>query len=471
MIIGRELERVRLLNAYQSEYSEFIAVYGRRRVGKTFLVREVFDYKFTFQHTGVGDNKKSVQLKAWQNSLHDSGLDVPAPNTWLDAFEQLKVLVKRSRAKRKVIFIDELPWMDTRSSGLLPALELFWNGWCTTRKDIVLIICGSASSWITRKILNNHKGLHNRVGYKIPLRPFNLHECEQYAAYYHLGMNRKQLMEAYMVFGGVPFYWKAMQKGRSLAQNIDNCIFSSEGELHNEFDALYKSLFKRPEPYIKVIELLSKRRYGYTRKELLGMGRFDDNGKFSDMLRDLEYCGFIRSYNRIGNDKKDAIYQLTDPYSVFYYNFIAENRQGDSQFWSHNYNGPIHSNWCGLGFERVCLLHVDQIRRALGINGSVSTAYCWQSKLQKGGAQIDLLLDRNDGILSVCEMKYTNASLVLDAEDDQARQRREQMLKDERVSDKAIHHVLISANEVKINSYANEYANIIEGDSLFELPL
>ena len=469
MLIGREREQKRLLEAYHSEYSELVAVYGRRRVGKTFLIRETFDYKFTFQHTGIGEEKKSMQLKAWKNSLHASGLDLPVPRTWMDAFEQLKELISRSRTKRKVIFIDELPWMDTRSSGLLPALEWFWNGWCTSRKDIVLIICGSSSSWITKKILKNKGGLHNRVGFKIPLRPFTLHECEAYATYRKLGMNRKQLMEAYMAFGGVPFYWKALERGKSLAQNIDHCIFDPDGELHDEFDALYKSLFKRPEPYIKVVELLASRRYGYSRLELLERGKFVDNGQFSEVLKDLESCGFIRSYNILGHEKKEAIYQLTDPYSVFYYNFIAENRQADPQFWSHNYNSPLHSAWCGLGFERVCMLHIDQLRKALGISGTVSTACCWRSRLQKGGAQIDLMLDRNDGIMDVCEMKYTSAPLVLEAEDEEARLRRERLLREESVTDKAIHHVLVSANGVKQNSYSNEYANIIDGESLFEL--
>ena len=240
MLIGRKHEQRRLLDAYNSDYSEFVAVYGRRRVGKTFLIRETFSYNFTFQHSGIANSSRSKQLKAWYNSLIEYGLDIKTvPTNWLDAFNLLKELVNRSSDKKKVIFIDELPWMDTHASGLIPALEHFWNSWASARKDICLIICGSATSWIINHIVKNKGGLHNRVDYKVPLRPFNLLECEQYMKSRNITMSRKQIIEGYMVMGGVPFYWKAMQKGLSLAQNIDQNFFNPEGELGNEFEALH----------------------------------------------------------------------------------------------------------------------------------------------------------------------------------------------------------------------------------------
>ena len=246
MLIGRKYEKQRLIDAYESEYSEFVAVYGRRRVGKTFLIRETFDYKFTFQHSGLAASSKSQQLKAWRVSLEESGLAVKGtPTNWVDAFCLLKELIAQSSERKKVIFIDELPWMDTHASGLIPALEHFWNSWASARKDVCLIICGSATSWIINKIVKNKGGLHNRVDYKIPLRPFTLRECEQYMKSRNIVMSRKQLMEGYMIMGGVPYYWKAMQKSMSLAQNIDLNFFTPGGELYEEFDALYASLFKR----------------------------------------------------------------------------------------------------------------------------------------------------------------------------------------------------------------------------------
>ena len=270
MLIGRKYEQEVLRNALHKDQSQFIAVYGRRRVGKTYLIRETFDYKFTFQHTGLADGKTSDQLANFQESLKDSGyLDAPLPISWLEAFNLLKTLVKQSRAKKKVLFIDELPWLDTSKSGFLTALEHFWNGWATTRKDIVLIVCGSATSWIINKIINNHGGLHNRVTDKILLHPFTLAECEAYAQSLGLKMEKEQILESYMILGGIPYYWSFMSKNLSLAQNIDMLFFEDGGKLKDEFEHLYASLFKKKEPYIAIVSALGKKKIGLTRDELI----------------------------------------------------------------------------------------------------------------------------------------------------------------------------------------------------------
>lgn len=468
MLIGRKHEQRRLLDAYNSDYSEFVAVYGRRRVGKTFLIRETFSYNFTFQHSGIANSSRSKQLKAWYNSLIEYGLDIKTvPTNWLDAFNLLKELVNRSSDKKKVIFIDELPWMDTHASGLIPALEHFWNSWASARKDICLIICGSATSWIINKIVKNKGGLHNRVDYKVPLRPFNLLECEQYMKSRNITMSRKQIIEGYMVMGGVPFYWKAMQKGLSLAQNIDQNFFNPEGELCNEFEALYASLFKRPEGYIKVVKLLSGRRSGMNRNELLKSGKFVDNGSFSQLLKDLENCGFIRSYNIIGNRKKDCIYQLIDPFTIFYYDFMCNNAHKDPNFWTHSINKPFYHTWCGLSFERVCMLHTQQIKFALGISGIISGVYSWRSTSCKPGAQIDMVIDRDDDVINLCEMKYTSASWDMQASDVTDILRKEDVFLRETETTKAIHKVLVSANGVTQNEYSQEIQRIVTLDDLF----
>ena len=469
MLVGRQYEQKRLLEAYKSEYSEFVAVYGRRRVGKTFLIRETFGYKFTFQHSGVAASTRVKQLKAWRDSLTACGLKVRrTPGNWLDAFGLLKVLIEQSKEKKKVIFIDELPWMDTHASGLIPALEHFWNSWASARKDICLIICGSATSWIINKIVKNKGGLHNRVDYKIALRPFTLCECEQYMKSRKVSMSRKQLMEGYMIMGGVPFYWKAMQKGLSLAQNIDKNFFTPEGELYDEFDALYASLFKKPEGYIKVVKLLSEKRSGLTRNELIRGGKFTDNGNFGQILKDLESCGFIRSYNVMGNVRRDAVYQLIDPFTIFYYEFMSENTRRDPKFWTHTLNKPLYYTWCGLSFERVCLLHVEQIKRALGISGMVSGVYAWRSTKSKPGAQIDMLIDRDDDVISLCEMKYTTTPWEMLPSDVDGILNKEAVLRKESGTTKSIHKVLISANGVKRNENSDEMQNILTGNDLFE---
>lgn len=469
MLIGRTKEQQRLMDAYESEYSEFVAVYGRRRVGKTFLIRETFDYKFTFQHSGLAKSTRPKQLKAWRDSLNEYGMNVKrTPSNWIDAFNLLKELINKSEEKKKIIFIDELPWMDTHASGLIPALEHFWNSWASARKDICLIICGSATSWIINKIVKNKGGLHNRVDYKIPLRPFTLNECELYMKSRKVSMSRKQLIEGYMIMGGVPFYWKAMQKGLSLAQNIDQNFFTPGGELYEEFDALYASLFKKPDSYIKVVKLLSGKRSGLTRNELIKSGNFVDNGAFGQLLKDLESCGFIRSYNILGNQKKDAVYQLIDPFTIFYYEFMSENTRKDPLFWSHSINKPVYYTWCGLGFERVCLIHSEQIKSALGISGVVSGIYAWRSTQSKPGAQIDMLIDRDDDVISLCEMKYTSTPWEMQTNDVDDLLRKEEVFRKETGTSKTIHKVLVSANGVKRNENSDELQNIVTLEDLFK---
>ena len=260
MIIGRKEELREIREAYKSEYSQFIAVYGRRRVGKTFLVREAFDYSFTFQHTGVANLNMKGQLEAFRMSLMEQGhKECPVLKSWLEAFNELKVIVKSSKKKKKVLFIDEISWIDTPKSGFLAALENFWNGWCSARKDVLLIICASATSWIINKVIKNKGGLHNRVNVRISLAPFTLKECEEYVKSRNFRLSRYQILLLYMVMGGPAYYWSLLDKRKSAAQNIDSLFFAENGKLHNEYSSLYESLFKHPEPYIKIVSVLGKK--------------------------------------------------------------------------------------------------------------------------------------------------------------------------------------------------------------------
>ena len=471
MIIGRENELKMLQEAYNDEYSQFVVVYGRRRVGKTFLVREAFNYKFTFQHTGIANTAKSTQLEEWGKSLQKHGLKVKGtPKNWLEAFSLLDDLIRKSRAKRKVIFIDEIPWMDTQGSGFVPALEHFWNAYASSRKDVLLIVCGSATSWIVDKIIHNHGGLHNRINRKINLRQFTLHECEMYAKSRKLGMQHRQILECYMVMGGIPFYWSLLRKDLSLPQNIDNIFFSEDGELNNEFDALYRSLFKNPEAYIHVINTLGKKRIGMTRDEIITESNLSTSGKLSAVLKDLEHCGFIRKYNQMGKIVKDAMYQLVDFYTLFYFKFIAENKRHDPNFWSKNIGSSLYNNWCGLAFERVCFAHIPQIKHALSIGGVVTNEYSWfvRKTDDRPGAQIDLLLDRGDQTINICEIKYTTSSEYTLNEEEEAKilSRRERFI-EETDTTKAVHLTLITTRGLTQNSHSDVFQNVVVAESLF----
>lgn len=408
MLVGRQSEISILNNALASDESQFVAVYGRRRVGKTFLIRQTLQKHFVFQHAGVANSPKSIQLQAWAESLSEAGLKgFSKPKNWMEAFSLLKELIKKSRSAKKVIFLDELPWMDTQASQFIPALEHFWNSWASARADIMLVVCGSATSWIIRKVIQNHGGLHNRVTQKIHLQPFTLRECEEYAQSRKLVMTRKQIVEAYMVMGGVPYYWSCLQPTMSLAQNMDQLFFNPSGALYDEYNALYASLYKNPTDYLRVIEALATKRYGLTRAEIVNVTKLNENGALTTLLQDLEYCGFIRHYNQIGKLKNGAIFQLVDNYTLFYHHFILKNKKSDINFWSHNIQTAMYNVWCGLSFERVVAQHILQVKKALGIAGVLTEEYAWHND----EAQIDLLIDRQDGVINLCEMKFYNSEI------------------------------------------------------------
>lgn len=470
MMIGRIDEQRRLREAFESEYSEFVTVYGRRRVGKTFLVREQFHYKFTFQHTGLARKSTREQLQSFQLSLRRQGYTkAPLPGNWIEAFDMLKDLIEWSKDRRKVVFIDEMPWMDAPRSSFLPALENFWNSFASARKDVVLIACGSATSWIVRKLLKNKRGLHNRITYRIHLQPFTLNECEQYAKQRKLGMSRLQLMEGYMALGGIPYYWSLLDKSKSLAQNIDRLFFSKDGELKGEYYELYASLFNHPEKYVAVIETLGKKRSGLSREEIIKEGKLESNGKLSEILEDLENCGFIRKYNMIGMKSKGALYQLIDCYTLFYFRFIQNNNSNDEHFWSKSIGTGEYNSWCGLAFERLCLLHSRQIKTKLGISGIISSEYAWWTDQKDGkrGAQIDLLIDRNDGVINLCEMKYTKVPFQIDASYEANLLNKRARFIEATQTRKAVHITMVSSQGLERNAYADEIQSEVSGGDLF----
>ena len=473
MLIGRETEKKELLSVMNSDSSEFVAVYGRRRVGKTYLIRETFNYKFTFQHTGMANTTSKKQLTSFRDSLIEQGATkVPKLSNWLQAFSELKRFLNDSTDEKKLVFIDELPWLDTPKSDFLSALEYFWNGWATARKDIVLIVCGSATSWIVEKIINNHGGLHNRLTKRIKLSPFTLKECEEFSNSRNLALNRAQIVEAYMVIGGIPYYWNYIKKGQSIAQNIDNLFFKEDGELRDEFDMLYASLFKNPEGYIKVVTALGEKKAGMTRSEIITAAKLTDNGALTRMLNELEWCGFIRKYNCIGKAVKEAVFQLIDNYTLFYFQFIAMNKHNDEHFWSISLNSPIYHTWSGLAYERICLQHIQSIKNALGISSVLTNVYSWRQKAdeQKGllGAQIDLLIDRNDQIVNLCEIKYSKSEYTISKEYESTLRQKIEAFRVGSGSKKAIHLTIITTYGLTENPYAQTVQNCITMDDLFQ---
>lgn len=471
MLIGRNKEVAELISLLEGDRSEFVAVYGRRRVGKTFLICEAFNYKFAFQHTGILDASLSEQLSEFRESLYSAGMKKCAkPRSWHEAFHLLERLLESNTSEKKIVFIDELPWMDTPRSNFIRALDHFWNGWATMRKDIILIVCGSATSWIIDKVIKNYGGLHNRVTRQIYLKPFTLGECEKYCTSEKLGYTRRQILEAYMIMGGVPYYWSFLQRGQSLAQNIDRIFFSDSGELRYEFKALYASLFRSPESHLAIITALAKKKSGMLRNEILADTGLTDNESFSRVMEELQQCGFIRKYNCLGKKSKDATYQLIDNFTLFHFNFIMENKNLNNHFWSSQQNSPLHNTWAGLAFERVCLQHVEQIKRALGFSAVISSEYSWTYKSKDSedkGVQTDLLIDRNDQVINLCEMKCTNDVYTIDAEEDARLRRRISTFTRESKTKKSVFLTMITTYGLSKGGYTNDVPCQLTMDDLF----
>lgn len=374
-----------------------------------------------------------------------------------------------TREEKKVIFIDEIPWLDTPRSGFLSALEYFWNSFASARKDVLLIICGSATSWIINKVLKNHGGLHNRVTYRIHLQPFTLYECEQYAKYLGMRASHYDLIEYYMILGGVAFYWSRLDKGLSVAQNIDNMIFSETGFLHNEFNELYDSLFNEPESYLKIIHALGTIRMGMTRDELVKEGGITSNGKLTRTLEDLTECGFIKRIPSYGGKAKDDLIQLVDNFTIFYYKYMKENLNNDEHFWSNSYNSTIRSAWTGLAFERVCFQHIPQIKQAMGIAGVATQCYSWKTKgdALSSGTQIDMVLDRRDNIINICEMKFSKGEYTITKEYAMALNNKVERFIESTKNKKTILLTMITTNGVVHNEYWNQIQCDITADELF----
>lgn len=478
-MIGRKEERKYLLSLTNEEESQFVAVFGRRRIGKTYLIRETFEHKFTFQHTGISNNqieagiRKREQLNKFAESLKEAGYTGKDKlETWNDAFNALKEVIKQSSEKKKIIFIDELSWMDTRDSGLLSALESFWNGWVTARaeKDVVLIVCASATYWMMRNIINAKGGLHNRLTGQVHLKPFTLRECEEYIESRKILFNRHQILQCYMILGGVPYYWSLLQKGKSLPQNIDHLFLKEGAILSNEYDNLYSALFNKPKQYLEIVEALSTANRGITREEISEITGIESSGDLTRKLTDLENCGFIRKYIPFGYKQKKCLYQLIDNYTLFYHKFLKENMHNEN-YWMEMSNSPSVRAWSGVAFERVCLEHIAQVKAALGISGVYTEVNSWKCSRDEEngilGSQIDLLIVRRDQAINVCEMKYSETEYIIDGKFSRSQKRKISDFIKITGTKYAIHSTLITTYGIEENSYSGELQGIITADDLF----
>lgn len=467
-IIGREREIDELARLRDSVTSEFVMVYGRRRVGKTYLVREFFEDRFDFYVTGIANGSRAEQLMNFGAAIRQfdkKGTLERSPSNWYDAFDQLKVLLARSRSKRKVVFMDELPWMVTPKSEFVKALELFWNSWASARTDILLIVCGSASSWMVKNIVRNHGGLHNRITFKIKLKPFTLHETKLYLESLHINWSDQMIAECYMILGGIPYYLRMLNGKYSLAQNVDQLFFNDSALLEDEFDNLFASLFINSTDHVRIIEALAQKKVGYTREELLAKTRLTDGGSFTRKLEELEQCGFIRKYRSVGNVRN--VYQLIDFYCLFHETFIKGGPHFDTDRWKNTMNTPQYNTWCGLSFEHLCMAHLTEIKNKLGILGVSTSTYALHHK----DAQIDMVIERGDNIVNLCEMKYSDEPFTIEKRYADSLRNKRSVLRSLIKKKQSVSIVMVTTNGLKQNQYSSELVqNEILLSDLFRAP-
>lgn len=464
IIIGRKKEQNILSRLANSKRPEFLAVYGRRRVGKTYLIKEFFNNKFCFYATGVYKENMKTQLKRFKKQLNEYGLNVvPELKNWFDAFDELRKLIEQSNKKyqdnKKIIFIDEASWLDTAKSDFKASLDYFWNTYASTKEDILLIICASSTSWIIDNVLHDKGGLYNRITEKIKLNPFTLSETKKLLEYNGASITNKDVFDFYMVFGGIPYYINKIDNKLSISQNVDELLFKEDGALKDEYNYLFSSLFKKYQNHLNVVEYMAKRRCGVSRKELIESGMIQSGGGLSLVLNELEQCGFIRKYN-VGTGSNNSLYQVIDHFTLFANSFITNNKI-DS--WMNFINTPSYYSWAGYSFETLCLNHINEIKDILKIGGIISKEYSFTNN-KKGGAQINLVIDRSDNVINLCEMKYSNSMFEITADYYDNLINKIEVFRTETKNKKAIHLTMITLNGIKKNQYSNIVINEINAN-------
>ena len=477
-MVGRIKEISELEELYNGGRAELVAIYGRRRVGKTYLVEQVFKNRFDFRHAGLSpaEHEKTgmlaAQLEHFYNSMKSFGLEEgECPETWLGAFYMLqRLLEKKDDGSRQVVFIDEMPWLDTPRSGFVTAFEGFWNNWGCHRDNLMVIVCGSSNSWMLDKLINNHGGLYGRVTYEIRLSPFTLAECEVYLKRRGIKLSRYDIAQAYMIVGGIPFYLQYFRKGLSLAQNVDSLFFNEDAKLRFEYERLFSSAFSNSDFIRALIGVMYHKNAGYTRKELAQALKIEDGGALTSGLNALVSGDFVMKYVPFGcPGRKVEHYKLTDPFCLFYLHFVQNGHtEMGGEFWKENIRSQEVTVWRGIAFENLCFRHIRQIKAALGISGVSSRQSAWSKRADdREGTQIDLLIDRADNIVNMCELKFYSDDFNVDRNYYRLIMHREELLSEIIPKRKAIHSTLITTYGLTYNEYSGAFSKVITLDDLF----
>jgi uncharacterized protein len=418
-VIGRTAEKLVLDGVLASTDPELVAVYGRRRVGKTYLIREYLKPQLVLEVVGMHDQSMAIQLANFQAALRQAFPQVPLlqPSNWLEAFELLRQCLEQPgpiKGKR-VIFFDEFPWLATRKSNFLSCFENFWNGYASRQRDLAVIICGSAAAWMIRNVVQSRGGLHNRLTRRIRLEPFRLPEVQQYLEYRKIRWDQRQIVLAYMALGGIPHYLNLIRPGQSAAQCIEAECIRPEGMLRNEYHSLFAALFESYTTHEAIVKVLATSWAGLTRDQVLAKARLRSGGGVTRAIEELQLAGFITETSSLDKKTKGSSLRLTDEFSVFYWHWMHSATAANH--WLRQTAGRRYDAWCGYAFESICFKHLDAVRRAIGIADVETQAASWRFVPRSGtdeeGAQIDLLLDRADRCMNICEIKFSDKPFVI----------------------------------------------------------
>ena len=476
-LIGREPEIVSLQEALTSPRAELIAVYGRRRVGKTFLIRTVYEKNIVFELTGLKDANLVDQLENFSDTLADTfkpPIPLERPTKWMQAFRQLTHFIEAdTRTEKKVVFLDEFPWLDTSKSGFLQAFDHFWNNWASRKSNLIVVICGSAASWMIQNIVRNKGGLHNRLTRRIRLLPFNLYETERLLTQQGVVLERYQILELFMAMGGIPQYLMEIKSGESPAQIIDRLCFTNEGWLRHEFQDLYPALFDNAEKHLEIVRALGEKPYGMNRNEIIDTCGLATGGTLSVVLDELLQSGFISEFAPFGKTSRDVIYKLCDEYSIFYLKFIENSKSMGGGTWLSKSTGASYTSWCGFAFENICLKHIPHIKKALGIAAVYTEHSIWRYKPKASddtsGAQIDLLFDRNDRCINLIEIKFSVKEFTIDKKYAEELRNKRWVFMEKTQTKKSVFLTMLTTYGVKTNEhYLGVVQNQILMSALFE---
>lgn len=477
-IVGRKKEKQLLKEAFESGKAEFIALYGRRRVGKTFLIKNFFEgVKCTFVYvSGMKNGTYNQQLQNFADALSQtffSGLKTPS--NWMEGFKTFTELMGKIDPKNNVVlFLDELPWLATRRSQLLEALDYYWNRHWSHDRRIKLIVCGSAASWILNKIIYNKGGLYNRVTRQFRLEPFSLLETKSFIRENGTKLNNRHILEIYMATGGIAYYLSQIRKNLSAAQNIDELAFSKQGVLYQDFDILFSSIFDESNVYVDLVRIIAAKRYGISHSDLLEQSKnLSSGGRAVQRLLDLEEAGFIISFLPYGHKKKGVYYRLIDEYIFFYLKWIEPFKKSAKKIgkisWTALRTTPSWKSWAGYAFETICMKHVEQIRQALHLDPlSLAATWRYEGKKAEEGAQIDLLFNRSDDSITFCEIKYTEEPFKIDKECFLILKRKTEVYQKVTRTKKQIFWVFVSSSGLKPTLYSEEVAAVVTLEDLFK---